>query len=694
VGTEDESLQTDRGLALRLRRTWSAFFDKHGRLTEIQRRAIPVILEGGDALLCSPTASGKTEAAVVPIIEAHWQAGRRWTLLIVSPTRALVNDLYRRLEPKCHSLGLPIARRTGDYRPSGDHPPAILITTPESLDSMLCRNRTSDGRHYLAWVTAVVLDEIHIVQNSPRGEQIRWLMARLRRLRRFARRKGWCETDRVQATALSATLSDPNEVCRRFLGPDAQPVTCGGHREIVEEPPSPPISPTEEALPNYLRSTGTREKVLVFCNSRRRVDELSVDLRKRVKDLGYEVEAHHGSLEKRVREHAEKVLQEASAAILVSTSTLEIGVDIGDIDLVVLDEPAPDVAALLQRIGRGNRRSGQTRVMAVAQRRDLQVIHAAMLKAASTGWLGPVESGPHYSVAAQQIASFVFQSPRRTRSRDRLASLVSTCMNAADGESLVLHMIAEGEIEPDPAGVRLGEDLRDAAALGSIHSNIESPAGLSVVDSASGERIATGVAFGDGRSIKVGGHQRQVRGVSRRTIEVRTTKGGSQDHGTWGYQARSGMVGSSQPQCVRRYLGYSDAEWPGIETDAGWVFFHFGGVRRRAVIQLAQAAHCTKPLEEFTAITGWFVICDAPQPPKWLLSAKPGLVEIGISSEFERLEGTLARPWANKKLPDDLRIKEVQEWLTLSPELSRVQAAEWTTSVPKETADVLELLVG
>src|SRR5205823_6804612 len=106
------------------------------------------------------------------------------TVLYVSPTRALVNDLYERLHDPLRQLGLRLVRRTGDHKDSLAPAPHVLLTTPESFDSLLCRGRDGERGHVLASVVAVVLDEIHLLLGSPRGEQARWLVERLRRLLR------------------------------------------------------------------------------------------------------------------------------------------------------------------------------------------------------------------------------------------------------------------------------------------------------------------------------------------------------------------------------------------------------------------------------------------------------------------------------------------------------------------------------
>ncbi len=166
-------LDQDVQIAAALPRTWPYFFESFGRLTPVQRVAIPPILAGADALVESATATGKTEAACAPLVERCLSFGHPWTILYISPTRALVNDLFERLELPLGQLRLRLDRRTGEYRPpSGPHI-NVLITTPESFDSMLCRGKTSSPvGHSLAAVTSVVLDEVHLWHRPGRASPL------------------------------------------------------------------------------------------------------------------------------------------------------------------------------------------------------------------------------------------------------------------------------------------------------------------------------------------------------------------------------------------------------------------------------------------------------------------------------------------------------------------------------------------
>ena len=179
--------QHDRLLALkaRLPRTWTPFFARHGNLTPVQQQAIPSILDGKNTLVMAATATGKTEAVIAPLLERYClgpirQPKRtlppsRLRILYICPTRALVRDLYERLRVPFAALELSLVMKSGDTGPvSTKRPPTVLITTPESTDSLLTR-----APRLLTQLEAVVLDEIHLFDGGPRGDHLRCLLRRI-----------------------------------------------------------------------------------------------------------------------------------------------------------------------------------------------------------------------------------------------------------------------------------------------------------------------------------------------------------------------------------------------------------------------------------------------------------------------------------------------------------------------------------
>lgn len=691
-------LQRDHGIADRLPRSWDPFFARFGRLTPVQREAIPPILLGKDVLVCSPTASGKTEAVCAPLLERLLSRSGPWTILYISPTRALVNDLHARLLAPVGRLGLRLVRRTGDHRDALAQVPHVLLTTPESFDSLLCRGRQHQPEgHVLSHVAAVVLDEIHLLDGTSRGEQVRWLLERLRRLRGHAVQQGWSSASQFQTVALSATVAAPTDVAGAYLGAQRMIIEVPGSRPI-DTVSAPCASPgVEDAVLAHLDGLSRPEKVLVFCNARHRVDDLVVTLRAQLGALNYTVRAHHGSLSQAEREGTEAAVRRESRIVVVATSTLELGIDIGDIDLVVLDGPPPDTSSLLQRIGRGNRRSESTRVMACSGSLAETLIHAAMIEAARDGWLGPIETGPQYAVARQQVASYIFQFSRRDRDRDPLQQFVDACAPPVVAEALLDTMLANGELMEESHRVRLAQPWLEKAQRGDIHSNIEASPGETVVDERTGGAIVHNVRFRGGTGLRTAGELLHVRKWTQYRIEVRRVTDEQLARGEWSYTSRAWVKGAGQPQAVRRYLGIREDEWPVILENEWLYVFHFGGARCRAVLELA-ASHASST-ESKARINEWSLafpmdpvtramlkrsLEETGEPPAeavpklpWLLRISPAMLDLTIANRLDRLEHTLGRPFANKALPFGARLDEVRQWLQLNQQVERLGASRW-----------------
>jgi len=687
----NDALRKDREIAALLYRTWSSFFSRFGRLTEVQRRAIPVVFRGQDVLLCAPTASGKTEAVCAPIIEKALTLGIPWKVLYVSPTRALVNDLYYRLLTPIEQMGLTVARYTGDHH-GNVATSSILLTTPESFDSLLCRGKRGEG-HLLANVTTLIIDEIHFLYGNPRGEQLRWLIHRLHRLKAFARQKGWIAESHCQKIALSATVASPEKIQKAFLDPlNSQIIIVPGGRDIELVKPDSKIPRTEDALIDYLVNLNSPEKILVFCNSRKRVDYLFDELKDDIEDVGFTALEHHGSLSKGLREDAEYTMKHKNKVVMFATSTLEIGVDIGDIDLIILDGPAPDVSTFLQRIGRGNRRTNKTRVMPCYGNYVEILIHSAIIDAARKGELLPEPVGPCLAVARQQLASYIFQGSRRRRRRSTLTELVDSCSGPVSAE-LIDHLLLENELIEDRSGIRLGEAWKNKAEMGDLHSNIESTHGTTIVDEDSGHVLAGGVKLGTGSVLKLVGNLMEVKRWEYSKVYVSRLRRKVTPDITWGYHSRSWVKGAGQPQAVKRYLGYGTLDWPVLyDTGCSYVF-HLGGARRRAVIELIMSSN--REHLPSVQITEWFLVLlgNYSHRPAWFEEKDSGLFTSMIADSLEKYEAMLGRPSANKRLPLKARIHEVQEWLDLENELSLVSSARWLHVKDEDVAFSLRAII-
>lgn len=553
--------------------------------TEAQRLAIPDILERRPTMIIARTASGKTEAVLAPLLTLL--ARERWqgkpSLLYVAPTRALVNDLHRRLESRL-SAYVDVGRRTGEYREPDSQ---LLITTPESLDSMLARGWSDEG-HRLAGVRAIVLDELHLLAESARGTQLQVLLARLDRVTGGA----------VLRVGLSATVPDPAGLACRFLGAEATVRVgigsrsleidgCQGANAIPERGDG--IDPLARrflrsaAGPNGYKGLADRLielrreldglKALVFVPSRARCDLLSGSLSEflqgRVPVL---VHAHHGSLDKSYREETERALSESDEAVAVATSTLEVGIDIGDVGLVVLDGPPGSVSSLLQRVGRGNRRSNKVFVVPVVRNDVEAVTLASLLRSAMDGELDPCPDTAHYSVAIQQVASILKQARGHPR-RERVAELLSAAFG--DRGAWIIDQLVEDswlELSGD-GGIRPSLDLADIMDTPMrLHGNIGgSGRVIPLVDSVTGEALAWVPRGALPSKIMVAGasYRQHDRGD-----EIELTNGVVGGSGKpVRYASRSAPAGRNALRHLARGLGFSDRALV-LHQDQ---FVHFGG---------------------------------------------------------------------------------------------------------------------
>ena len=629
--TETKRLVSDRELVRALGPVGDAFFGSFRTLRDVQRAAIPRILEGRDVLLASATASGKTEAVLAPLVARTWDRvsthGSGIRMLLVAPTRALVNDLAARLDGPLGRLGLTCGRQTSDHRDKHRRP-FVLITTPESFDSMLVRDgRVEGGRitdHLLATVSVVFVDEAHLFDSTARGDQLSWLMGRLRRVRRLTDESGTDDRAGLQVCAGSATISDPQGLARRLLGPSAVAVEVPGTRELEVFGPSGaaawfPVEPSLDAVGlrdrlelapaekfaeaaerriwQALSGAGdTRlRKALVFAPTRRLVDTLSTELAAMLpRRRAIRVLAHHGSLERAVRERAEGEFAAAGDAVLVATTTLEVGVDIGDVDFVALVGAPPGTRSLLQRIGRAGRRIGCTRVLALPRTAVEQAALASMLIAARDGRLEPEGYARRWSVFVQQAASFVAQGRPRGRKRSHVVELAQDVWpddEPASVDAIVEHLLDEDRLIEDRGRLWLGEpwaDLFDAGGRG-MHANFGSPgAGVPAVDASTGEVIAyVAGPPSERKGLALGGQSWDMETVSGEIL-LRPRGARSAREG-FRYVARRAPVRREYAVHVRRGLGMEEEDAPLVDLSSGLTWFHFGGAEYEiALCELVQ----------------------------------------------------------------------------------------------------------
>lgn len=377
-------------------------------LRPLQRAAITPLMEGEDAVLLAPTAGGKTEAACFPLLSA--MAEQKWTgtsVLYLCPLKALLNNLVSRVDTYTQWLGRRAALWHGDTKESQrqrirTEAPDVLLTTPESLEAMLIGVKTDHAR-LLGSVRAVVVDEVHAFAGDDRG----WhLLAVLERLEQVTGRP-------IQRIGLSATVGNPDQLLDWLQGAGVETragrVVAPGVTLPAFEAVGSDRKPTAEEVPrpagevelDYVGSLDNAakliatlhrgEKRLVFCDSRAQVEQLGAALRARE----VTVFLSHASLSVDERTRSEQAFAEARDCVIVSTSTLELGIDVGDLDRVIqIDSPAT-VASFLQRIGRTGRRAGTVRnCLFLTTRKDTLLQAAGLLLLWSRGWVEPVKPPP------------------------------------------------------------------------------------------------------------------------------------------------------------------------------------------------------------------------------------------------------------------------------------------------------------
>lgn len=517
-----------RQIKEKLPHTWDALFARFGRFTEIQALAIEPLLDCGNCVLVSATASGKTEAALAPLIELLKTEGgktaKKLSILYLAPTRALVRDLARRLQQSLEKLALRLQVKTGDEPAiSSSRPPDLLLTTPESFDSLM----TTMPRIFKD-LRAVVIDELHILDNTPRGDQLRILLNRLRRLKRYAVERGDTASAKLQFCALSATISDPASVAARyFLNPEV--IQVAGQRAIDAELIDLDDAETLVSLFAGLKQRGVK-KVLAFCTSRAECEQWAYRL-KPGSPFGGRVFVHHASLAASVRRAVESEFAHAEAALCFATSTLELGIDIGDVDLVVLVGAPGDTAAFLQRIGRGNRRTARTAVVCCARHQLERAMFSVFVRLAESG--GDVVAQPYFfrpSVVVQQLCSYVKQNRLGEIDPETAYQLFATPAGApliskTLYDLIIEHLLAKQFFNASERNVlKPGSAWQELFEQRAIYTNLMdvSRRTVEVIEEETGRRIGEiERAISPGEAMLFGGYARQVSRMIGRKLMVR-----------------------------------------------------------------------------------------------------------------------------------------------------------------------------
>ena len=469
-------------------------------LRDIQERAIPVLINGDDDLIvAAATAGGKTEAAFLPLIsKAHSDAeGDGFDLVYVGPLRALINDQFRRLEDLCEALNMPVHPWHGDIahgvkaRARKD-PKGILLITPESLEAMFVL-RGAEIPRLFAGTQSIVIDELHALLDSVRGIHLRSLLTRLelavgRRIRRvglsatlgdMALANGYLRPEAPDKVVNLVSRSDGQELRVQLRGYVAR--RCDGPPDSDKAPSNgleSSVRSAKRAVGKHLFDKLRGTNNLVFAGSRQNVEVYSDLLRRMCEEhtLPNEFFPHHASLAREHRDFVEKRLKGGKLpGTAICTSTMELGIDIGNVVCVGQIGAPWSVAELRQRLGRSGRRAGQPAVLRMyaiesepdgdshpVDRLHLQLIRSiAMIELLLEGWCEPPRTDSlQLSTLTHQILSMIAERGGASARR-----LYATLCDRGPFRSVDPSLFARLLRQLGDPGVRLIEQAPDGTLL-------------------------------------------------------------------------------------------------------------------------------------------------------------------------------------------------------------------------------------
>jgi ATP-dependent Lhr-like helicase len=428
-------------------------------LRPVQEEAGAALLDGENAVVIAPTAGGKTEAAIFPALSMLLERPTSTVgALYVAPIKALLNNQADRLGTYTEMVGL---RRfvwhgdatAGDKRKFGKEPCELLMTTPESLEVMLVSSRFPAARVFRD-LRIVIVDEVHAFAGTDRGAHF---MSVLERIVRFT------END-VQRVGLSATVGNPATILGWLTG------TSKRQGRVVDPPKKPArrrlavsLRPTIAEIADVAARAAEGNKSLFFCQSR----SLTESVAARMRDRGTEVFVHHSSVAHSERREAERNFSEGSNVCIACTSTLELGIDVGDLDLVFQANAPSTVSSFLQRMGRtGRREESVANTTFLVENADVGLQAMALIELAKEGW---VESIPEqtrcWPVMVHQLLALTLQLGGIVREDawqqlSRVGDLSG--ISRAEYDELIDHMVQEGYLYESGGQLAMGDQAERA----------------------------------------------------------------------------------------------------------------------------------------------------------------------------------------------------------------------------------------
>ena len=429
-------------------------------LRPAQLAAIAPIHAGTHCLLLAPTAGGKTEAAAIPMLSRmlmeEWPAA---SVLYICPIKALLNNLEHRLTYYAVLVGRRVEVWHGDVSQSRKQralkdAPDILLTTPESIEAMLISTRV-DHQAWFGNLRAVIVDELHAFAADDRGWHLRSV---LHRLDQYLRRP-------LQRVGLSATVSNPQELLN-WLAPTGNRAVVGSASVSTDADVTIDHVSSLENAATVIARLHQGQKRLVFCDSRSSAEQLSSMLRAR------EVRTFlsHASLSASERRQAEAAFAEEKDCVIVATSTLELGIDVGDLDRVIQIDAPSTVSSFLQRMGRTGRRGDSKRYCLFLTTNDNGFLLAlGITQRWSEAWVeAAVPPAKPWSIVAQQ--AMVTTLERGELPMHELADVLAGSFPELDRSqiaSLVEHLVKTEYLDRSDAVVRVG--LRMEREFGRSH---------------------------------------------------------------------------------------------------------------------------------------------------------------------------------------------------------------------------------